>query len=112
MSDSVQRVAIITSDAHAGANLLAYRPYLESRWYDEFERWATDFVNPFESEHLLTNDPSCNWDSARRTRLLESQAWSPRSSFPTRFRRSTHTLSSSSHRLRDPVRSTSAAGRE
>ncbi len=68
-----QRVAVITSDSHAGADLLAYRPYLERRWHDEFDRWAANFVNPFESEHLLTNDPSCNWDSDLRARLLESQ---------------------------------------
>jgi predicted TIM-barrel fold metal-dependent hydrolase len=66
-------VAIISSDTHAGADLLAYRPYLEREWHDEFDRWAAEFVNPFESEHLLTNDPSCNWDSALRAKLLESQ---------------------------------------
>ena len=68
-----QHVAIVSSDAHAGADLLDYRPYLDRRWHEEFDAWAAAFVNPFESEHLLTNDPPCNWDSAGRTALLESQ---------------------------------------
>jgi len=71
--ESSDRVAVISSDTHAGADLLAYRPYLGAEWLDEFDRWASDFVNPFESEHLLTNDPSCNWDSALRQQLVESQ---------------------------------------
>jgi predicted TIM-barrel fold metal-dependent hydrolase len=73
MSDRSDRVAVISSDTHAGADLLDYRPYLARTWHDEFDRWTEGFVNPFESEHLLTNDPSCNWDSAYRQRLVESQ---------------------------------------
>jgi hypothetical protein len=72
-TDSSGHLTIISSDAHAGADLLDYQPYLAHEWRDDFDRWVGDFVNPFESEHLLTNDPSCNWDSELRTSLLESQ---------------------------------------
>jgi predicted TIM-barrel fold metal-dependent hydrolase len=73
MTDRSPRVTVISSDAHAGADLRAYRPYLDSRWHEEFDRWAVDFHNPFESEHLLTNDPSVNWDTTLRNQALESQ---------------------------------------
>lgn len=73
MAGQSSHVVVISSDTHAGADLVDYRPYLAPAWRDEFDRWVAAFSNPFESEHLLTNDPSCNWDSVGRNRLLESQ---------------------------------------
>ena len=43
---STDRYTIISADGHCGADLLEYRPYLESRWLDDFDAWATAFVNP------------------------------------------------------------------
>ena len=33
----VDRYLVISADCHAGADLLDYRPYLESRYHDEFD---------------------------------------------------------------------------
>src|ERR1700674_3834417 len=74
-SPDADRVLIISSDCHAGADLLDYKPYLESRWHDEFDAWATAFHDPW-----IEVDPgvagmkfggassatSTSWDSAQR----------------------------------------------
>jgi predicted TIM-barrel fold metal-dependent hydrolase len=66
----MDRYTVISSDCHAGADLLAYRPYLESRHHEAFDRWAASFVNPFGD--LERDDADRNWDSARRTADLEA----------------------------------------
>ena len=66
----MDRYIVISADCHAGADLLDYRPYLESRFHDEFDRWADAFVNPFGD--LERPDADRNWDSARRTADLEA----------------------------------------
>lgn len=81
---------VISSDDHAGADLYGYKPYLESKWHDEFEDWAANYSNPWdfievranrddfdiEKEELLAGVASwhsrLNWDSARRQSDLES----------------------------------------
>jgi predicted TIM-barrel fold metal-dependent hydrolase len=67
------RYTVISSDNHAGADLLGYRPYLPSAWHEEFDRWAAGHVNPFESEHLLSKAEDCNWDDDVRDTDLRSQ---------------------------------------
>ena len=37
------RYAVISSDGHAGADLLDYKPYLPSNLHDEFEAWAGSY---------------------------------------------------------------------
>ena len=66
----MDRYIVISSDCHAGADLLDYKPYLESRFHDDFDRWAAAFVNPFGD--LERPDADRNWDSARRTADLEA----------------------------------------
>ena len=39
---------VISSDSHCGADLLDYKPYLEKKWHDEFDAWATSYTNPWE----------------------------------------------------------------
>jgi predicted TIM-barrel fold metal-dependent hydrolase len=34
------RYLLISADTHAGAELRGYKPYLESRWHDDFDAWA------------------------------------------------------------------------
>lgn len=63
------RYTVISADGHAGADLLDYRPYLESRYHAEFDAWAATYVNPYED--LLHGDAERNWDSARRLADLE-----------------------------------------
>jgi predicted TIM-barrel fold metal-dependent hydrolase len=67
----VDRYTVISADCHAGADLRDYRPYLASRYHDEFDRWADMFVNPYGD--LKRADADRNWDSARRARDLEAE---------------------------------------
>ena len=64
------RYTVISADAHAGADLVDYRPYLASRWHDEFDAWASTYVNPFSD--LLAPTAYRSWDSDRR--LAENEA--------------------------------------
>ena len=45
---------MISVDGHAGAALHDYKPYLATRWHDEFDAWADSYVNPFAD--LLASD--------------------------------------------------------
>lgn len=76
-------MVVISSDSHAGAPLLDYKPYLEQRWHDEFDAWAAAYTNPWEfmdprdEEVELRTGPSSwhtslNWDSDQRLRDTES----------------------------------------
>ncbi|MGW7072948.1 amidohydrolase family protein [Streptomyces sp. NPDC054855] len=64
-----ERYTVISADCHAGADLLDYRPYLESRHHDAFDAWAATYVNPYED--LLADTADRNWNSARRVAELE-----------------------------------------
>jgi len=65
-----ERYVVISADGHAGADLLDYRPYLESRYHDDFDAWAPTYVNPFAD--LRGDTAYRNWDSPRRLAELES----------------------------------------
>lgn len=43
----MDRYTVISADCHAGADLPAYRPYLEARYHDQFDRWLAAYENPF-----------------------------------------------------------------
>ena len=63
-------VTIISSDTHAGGKILDYKPYLESRWHDEFEEWKSRYTNPFRDLQESAPEGSSrdrNWDKNRRT---------------------------------------------
>ena len=64
------RVTIISSDTHAGGKILDYKPYLETRWHDEFEEWRNQYQNPFRDLQESAPQGSSrdrNWDKDRRT---------------------------------------------
>lgn len=65
------RYLVISSDCHAGGQLFDYRPYLEHRYQDEFDEWASTYVIPYDD--LTGPDGSKNWDSQRRQTELESE---------------------------------------
>jgi len=67
---SSDRYIVVSADGHAGADLLDYKPYLASRWHDEFDAWVATFQNPFGD--LAGDDASRNWDSNRRVSELEA----------------------------------------
>jgi len=64
------RYTLISSDGHAGADLLDYRPYLPSALHEEFDAWAASYVNPYAD--LLAPTAYRSWDSERR--LAETEA--------------------------------------
>jgi predicted TIM-barrel fold metal-dependent hydrolase len=61
---------VISADCHGGADVADYRPYLASRYYDDFDAWLSTFVNPFDDN--VGEGASRNWDSGRRLRELEA----------------------------------------
>jgi predicted TIM-barrel fold metal-dependent hydrolase len=67
----VDRYTVISADCHGGADLRDYKPFLESRYHDEFDAWADSYVNPFGD--LGRADADRNWDSRRRARDLEAE---------------------------------------
>jgi predicted TIM-barrel fold metal-dependent hydrolase len=71
---------IISSDCHAGADLPDYRPYLERAYHDEFDAWATTFINPFAD--MAEPDAERNWNSDRRNADLDSQGIAGEVIFP------------------------------
>jgi predicted TIM-barrel fold metal-dependent hydrolase len=66
----MDRYTVISSDCHAGADLADYRPYLEARWHEEFDRWLDGYENPFRD--LTAPDANRNWDSGVRQAALEA----------------------------------------
>jgi predicted TIM-barrel fold metal-dependent hydrolase len=88
MTDSASdRYVVISSDGHAGADLLDYRPYLEKEFHDEFDTWAEGFTEPwaeYDKELADTDDPNIrlgvasasslyNWDSNKRLEHLDAE---------------------------------------
>ncbi len=66
----MDRYTVISSDCHAGADMLEYRSYLESSMHEEFDAWANAFVNPFGD--LVRPDADRNWDTTRRVREMDA----------------------------------------
>ena len=66
----MDRYTVISSDCHAGADLPDYRPYLEERWHEAFDRWLEGYVSPFRD--LTAPDANRNWDSGVRQTALEA----------------------------------------
>jgi predicted TIM-barrel fold metal-dependent hydrolase len=66
----MDRYTVISSDCHAGADLLDYREHLERRYQDDFDAWAASFVNPFAD--LGADDANQNWDDDVRNAALDA----------------------------------------
>ena len=64
------RYVVISSDCHGGASISAYRPYLASKYHDDFDAWMQTFDNPYKD--LKGNDAERNWDSDRRLSEMEA----------------------------------------
>jgi predicted TIM-barrel fold metal-dependent hydrolase len=65
----MDRYIVISSDCHAGADLLAYRDYLDARYHDDFDAWAANYVSPFND--LERPDAVRNWDDDVRNTALD-----------------------------------------
>ncbi len=64
------RYIVISSDCHAGAWITDYRPYLASRYLDEFDAWAAQYEVQYDD--LTGPDGDRNWNSERRLAELEA----------------------------------------
>jgi predicted TIM-barrel fold metal-dependent hydrolase len=65
-----ERYLVISADCHGGGNITDYRPYLASKWHDEFDAWAASYEIPYED--MKGPDGERNWDSDRRLTDLEA----------------------------------------
>lgn len=72
-AEAGDRYVVISSDGHAGASMDAYREYLESSWYEEYDAWRAGYVSPW-ADHMDTDsdDYKRNFDSSLRQRELEA----------------------------------------
>src|SRR5580698_8358741 len=66
-----ERYLVISADCHGGAELRGYRPYLASRWHDDFDSWAETYEIPYED--LKGPHADRNWDTGRRIAELERE---------------------------------------
>jgi predicted TIM-barrel fold metal-dependent hydrolase len=64
------RYVVISADCHGGGNITGYRPYLASRWHDDFDAWAASYE--ILDEDMKGPDGDRNWDSDRRLKELET----------------------------------------
>ncbi|HEX4865111.1 MAG TPA: amidohydrolase family protein, partial [Acidimicrobiales bacterium] len=69
-----------STDTHAGADLRDYKPYLESRWHEDFDAWAQTFDDPWDryrvdglKETAEEKGTHANWDSDLRVKTLEAE---------------------------------------
>ena len=91
---------LISADAHAGADIWDYKPYLESKWHDDFDEWAKqsmeagsrddarddEVARDEEGRSVSTAIPIAdadrNWNSDRRLREQEADGWVAEVIFP------------------------------
>jgi predicted TIM-barrel fold metal-dependent hydrolase len=64
-----ERIVVISADCHAGAEIHAYRDYLEQRYHDEFDSWVATYEIPYAD--LKGPEADRNWNSEKRLRDLE-----------------------------------------
>src|SRR5581483_822162 len=92
--NDTDRYILISADTHAGAELRAYRPYLEKKWHDDFDAWVAGMDEQAEVMREMMGprsvgvdgDPAVdgnrNYDSARRLREMESDGMVAEVIFP------------------------------
>src|SRR3990167_3627646 len=88
---------LISCDAHAGADMLDYKPYLERRFHDEFDAWAAsyheDAWGKLDEEVSCADDPNVklgissflspyNWESDTRIAHMDSDGITAEVVFP------------------------------
>jgi predicted TIM-barrel fold metal-dependent hydrolase len=66
----MERYTVISADCHGGGDIGDYRPHLESRYLDDFDRWRAAYENPYDD--LTGAGAGRNWDHERRLKELEA----------------------------------------
>jgi predicted TIM-barrel fold metal-dependent hydrolase len=95
VSDSGQPYVLISCDAHAGAEVKGYKPYLEREFHEEFDAWAATFREPWSDldVELAQDDPNLrvgvasflspyNWDNDKRIAHMDDQGIAAEVVFP------------------------------
>jgi predicted TIM-barrel fold metal-dependent hydrolase len=92
-SHAEHRQVLISTDGHAGADLLDYKPYLEARYHRQFDEWAGSFHDAWVEETDQGRPPNhrlgvasatapLNWDSRMRLDYLDGQGIAAEVLFP------------------------------
>ena len=68
--DLDSHLVLVSADCHAGGNHEMYREHLDPKLRDEFDRWRSQYANPFKDLQGGTKDR--NWDDERRVAELEA----------------------------------------
>jgi predicted TIM-barrel fold metal-dependent hydrolase len=88
-----RRQILFSTDGHAGADLLDYKPFLEQKYHDAFDTWASAFHDVWAENSDQNRDPNhrigvasaaapVNWDTGQRLDLLDSQGITAEVLFP------------------------------
>jgi predicted TIM-barrel fold metal-dependent hydrolase len=75
MESSSRHYVIISADAHAGAALPDYKPYLERKFHDEFDAWAVDFHDPWEDFDMEMPGPDDEGLKMGRVSFVSPYSW-------------------------------------
>ena len=67
---ATDRYTIVSADGHAGADITAYKAYLEGKYHEEFDRWFATYENPWQD--LEQTGRTRNWDNDERLRDLDA----------------------------------------
>ena len=70
MGATTDKYVVVSADCHGGASIEGYKPFLASKYHDEFDAWAADFENPYDD--TTGPDADRNWSSERRLREMEA----------------------------------------
>jgi predicted TIM-barrel fold metal-dependent hydrolase len=84
---------VISADGHCGADLGAYKPYLESRYRDQFDDWARNFHDAWSEGidqdrdanrrvGVASSNAPLNWDADLRLDFLDDQGIAAEVLFP------------------------------
>ena len=87
-----QRLILISTDGHCGADLWDYKPYLERRYHDAFDGWANGFHDAWAevdqdrpANHrvgVASMSAPLNWDSQMRLDYIDGQGIAAEVLFP------------------------------
>lgn len=77
---SAKPYAVITSDAHAGASINAYRDYLDAKHQALFDEWRGSYQNPQRSH--IGSKKHKNWDDAERLADMDAEGVAGEILFP------------------------------
>jgi len=70
-----ERQIVVSTDAHAGADLRDYRPYLAASLHEEFDAWAADFHDPWADFDMEMEGHEDEGIKMGRLSFVSSYSW-------------------------------------